>query len=195
EDGMRLFEGLDLSEVRVVVVTGHASTDSAVRALRLGASDYLEKPVDLARLTAVMQGAGPAADAPAGGMAGEAPAMQALREQIVRVARTDASVLLIGESGTGKELAAQAVHAASARRAKPFIAVNCGAVSPTLAESEMFGHERGSFTGAEQRRKGYFESADGGTLFLDEITEMPPALQVKLLRVLETGRFMRVGTQ
>ncbi|KCB50968.1 sigma-54 interaction domain protein [Bordetella hinzii 1277] len=195
EDGMRLFEGLDLSEVRVVVVTGHASTDSAVRALRLGASDYLEKPVDLARLTAVMQGAGPAADAPAGGMAGEAPAMQALREQIVRVARTDASVLLIGESGTGKELAAQAVHAASARCAKPFIAVNCGAVSPTLAESEMFGHERGSFTGAEQRRKGYFECADGGTLFLDEITEMPPALQVKLLRVLETGRFMRVGTQ
>lgn len=127
-------------------------------------------------------------------MLGNSPAMQTVYDQIGRVAPTAASVLLIGESGTGKEVAAQTLHELSLRRKHSFIAVNCGAISPNLIESEMFGHERGSFTGADRQHKGYFERANGGTLFLDEITEMPIELQVKLLRVLETGMFMRVGT-
>jgi len=127
-------------------------------------------------------------------MLGNSPAMQTVYDQISRVAPTAASVLLIGESGTGKEVAAQTLHELSLRRKHSFIAVNCGAISPNLIESEMFGHERGSFTGADRQHKGYFERANGGTLFLDEITEMPIELQVKLLRVLETGMFMRVGT-
>jgi two-component system response regulator AtoC len=120
--------------------------------------------------------------------------MHKLYDQIARVAPTEATVLLIGESGTGKELAAQTVHQLSRRRRQPFFPVNCGAISPNLIESEMFGHEKGSFTGADRQHKGYFERANGGTLFLDEITEMPLELQVKLLRVLETGTFMKVGT-
>ena len=122
------------------------------------------------------------------------PRCRTVYDQIGRVAPTAATVLLIGESGTGKEVAAQTLHELSLRRKHSFIAVNCGAISPNLIESEMFGHERGSFTGAERQHKGYFERANGGTLFLDEITEMPLELQVKLLRVLETGMFMRVGT-
>ncbi|TCS34695.1 DNA-binding NtrC family response regulator [Paucimonas lemoignei] len=127
-------------------------------------------------------------------MMGAAPAMQKLYHHIARVAPTDATVLLLGESGTGKELAAQSIHAFSLRQKQPFIAVNCGAISPQLIESEIFGHEKGSFTGAERQHKGYFERANGGTLFLDEITEMPIDLQVKLLRVLESGSFMRIGS-
>ncbi|MEM5292678.1 sigma 54-interacting transcriptional regulator, partial [Paraburkholderia sabiae] len=114
--------------------------------------------------------------------------------QIARVAPTALSVMLVGESGTGKEVAAQTLHQLSARNRHDFLAVNCGAISRNLIESEMFGHERGAFTGAERQHRGYFERANGGTLFLDEITEMPIGLQVKLLRVLETGMFMRVGT-
>jgi DNA-binding NtrC family response regulator len=120
--------------------------------------------------------------------------MQKLYDQLGRVAPTSATVLLIGESGTGKELAAQTTHDLSRRKKAPFLPLNCGAVSPQLIESELFGHEKGSFTGADRQHKGYFERAHGGTLFLDEITEMPQELQVKLLRVLETGTFMRVGT-
>ena len=120
--------------------------------------------------------------------------MQKLYDQLGRVAPTSATVLLIGESGTGKELAAQTIHELSRRKSAPFLPLNCGAVSPQLIESELFGHEKGSFTGADRQHKGYFERANGGTLFLDEITEMPQELQVKLLRVLETGTFMRVGT-
>src|SRR6202012_935397 len=127
-------------------------------------------------------------------MLGNSPIMQQVYDQISRVATTAAAVMLVGESGTGKEVAAQTVHELSLRRKHPFVAVNCGAISPNLIESEMFGHERGSFTGADRQHKGYFERANGGTLFLDEITEMPIELQVKLLRVLETGVFMRVGT-
>ncbi len=119
--------------------------------------------------------------------------MQHVYSLIQRVAPTDASVFVTGESGTGKELVAQTIHEMSARRARPCIAVNCGSLSPTLIESELFGHEKGSFTGADRRRLGYFERADGGTLFLDEITEMPLDLQVKLLRVLEVGAVTRVG--
>jgi transcriptional regulator with PAS, ATPase and Fis domain len=111
-----------------------------------------------------------------------------------RVAPTAATVLLTGESGTGKELAARTIHDLSRRKKFPFLAINCGAISPNLIENEMFGHERGSYTGADRLHKGYFEQANGGTLFLDEITEMPLELQVRLLRVLETGTLMRVGT-
>jgi two-component system response regulator AtoC len=128
-----------------------------------------------------------------GQMLGAAPAMQKLYNHIARVAPTEATVLLLGESGTGKELAAQTIHELSLRQKHPFLPVNCGAISPQLIESEIFGHEKGSFTGADRQHKGYFERANGGTLFLDEITEMPIELQVKLLRVLETGTFMRIG--
>jgi DNA-binding NtrC family response regulator len=119
--------------------------------------------------------------------------MQTLYDQLNRVAPTSATVLLIGQSGTGKELAAQTLHQLSRRKRAPFLAVNCGAISPQLIESELFGHEKGSFTGADRQHKGFFERANGGTLFLDEITEMSKDLQVKLLRVLETGTFLRVG--
>ncbi|QAU34032.1 sigma-54 dependent transcriptional regulator [Janthinobacterium sp. 17J80-10] len=129
-----------------------------------------------------------------GSMLGTAPAMQKFYHHVARVAPTDATVLLLGESGTGKELAAQTIHTLSLRQNAPFLPVNCGAISPQLIESEIFGHEKGSFTGAERQHKGYFERANGGTLFLDEITEMPPELQVKLLRVLESGSFMRIGS-
>jgi DNA-binding NtrC family response regulator len=128
-----------------------------------------------------------------GRLVGSSAAMQRVYDEILRVATTDATVFLVGESGTGKELAAESLHALSTRRAKPFLPVNCAALSPGLVESELFGHERGSFTGADRRRAGVFERAEGGTLFLDEITEMPLELQVKLLRVLESGRLCRVG--
>lgn len=128
-----------------------------------------------------------------GALFGGSDAMLSLYEQIERVALTDATALIIGESGTGKELIARTIHDFSARRDAPFIAVNCGAIPDNLLEAELFGHERGSFTGAAQARVGYFEHAKGGTVFLDEVTEMAPVRQVKLLRALETGRFFRVG--
>ena len=127
------------------------------------------------------------------GLLGQSPAMLALKQQIVRVAPTTVTVLISGESGTGKEAVACALHAFSTVAAGPLITVNCTAIAPALIESELLGHERGSFTGATHRRAGYFEAANGGTLFLDEITEMPPAMQVKLLRVLESRQFQRVG--
>jgi DNA-binding NtrC family response regulator len=129
-----------------------------------------------------------------GSMLGSSDAMQRVYDQISRVAPTAATVLIVGQSGTGKELAARTLHDLSRRHREVFLAVNCGAISPQLIESEMFGHEKGSFTGATRNHRGYFERAHGGTLFLDEITEMPIELQVKLLRVLETGLFMRVGS-
>ncbi len=203
--GMDIFDCAALSSTEVVVITGHGSVDTAVEALRLGATDYLVKPICLDRLNEILSrvatasmggvaGSGLSSDGRFGRMLGESAPMQALYDQIRRVAPTDVSTLLIGESGTGKELAAHAIHDLSERQGRPFIAVNCGAISPNLIESELFGHERGSFTGADRQHKGYFERADGGTLFLDEVTEMPPELQVKLLRVLEVGHFMRVGT-
>ncbi len=128
-----------------------------------------------------------------GRILGSSPRMQVLYDQLTRVAPTSATVMLIGESGTGKELAAATIHELSRRREAAFLPLNCGAVAPQLIESELFGHERGSFTGADRQHKGFFERANGGTIFLDEITEMPMELQVKLLRVLETGSVMRVG--
>lgn len=203
--GMDIFKSVATASAEVVVMTGHGTVDNAVQALRLGATDYLVKPICMERLNGILARimANAGGELPGrpfeepgrfGKMYGASAPMRELYRQIGRVAPTDVTVLLVGESGTGKELAAHAVHELSARRQRPFIAVNCGAISPTLIESEMFGHERGSFTGADRQHKGYFERADGGTLFLDEVTEMPLDLQVKLLRVLETGQFMRVGT-
>ena len=208
--GTDLFQDLDpRSGVELVVITGHATVETAVDALKNGAIDYLVKPINLQRVKAILNRLPRAGDLKAeigtlrgelrrmgrfGLMLGNSPAMQGVYDQISRVAVTPASVMLVGESGTGKEVAAQTIHQLSLRRKQEFVAVNCGAISPKLIESEMFGHERGSFTGADRQHKGYFERANGGTLFLDEITEMPIELQVKLLRVLETGMFMRVGT-
>jgi len=189
-------------------VTGHATVDSAVAALRAGASDYLVKPADVERVQAVLRHVKKTSAlhheigelreelrklGRFGRILGGSPRMQVLYDQLSRVAPTSATVLLIGESGTGKELAAQTVHELSRRREALFLPLNCGAVSPQLIESELFGHERGSFTGADRQHKGFFERANGGTIFLDEITEMPMELQVKLLRVLETGTVTRVG--
>jgi two-component system, NtrC family, response regulator AtoC len=193
---------------QVILVTGHASVDSAVEALRAGASDYLVKPIDTTRLRSILHTARRTLDLESeiahlrehlrdlgrfGPMVGVSPPMQRIYELAARVAPTDASVLITGESGTGKEVLAHTLHSLSKRRNGPLIAVNCAAVSPSLIESELFGHERGSFTGAERQHRGFFERASGGTLFLDEIAEMPLQLQVKLLRVLETSTVERVG--
>ncbi|WP_153099910.1 sigma-54-dependent transcriptional regulator [Paraburkholderia hayleyella] len=208
--GVDLLQELDpRSGVEVIVITGHATVESAVSALKMGAADYLVKPTNVQRVKAILSRLPRTGDLKAeigtlrgelrrmgrfGMMLGHSAPMQAVYDQISRVAPTSASVMLAGESGTGKEVAAQTIHQLSLRRKQAFLAVNCGAISPNLIESEMFGHERGAFTGADRQHKGYFERANGGTLFLDEITEMPAELQVKLLRVLETGMFMRVGT-
>ena len=198
----------DPASTEVIVVTGHATVDSAVASLRAGASDYLVKPAELERVQAVLRRAkktsalrheiGTLRDelrklGRFGRILGGSQRMQVLYDQLSRVAPTSATVLLIGESGTGKELAAHTVHELSRRRDAPFLPLNCGAVAPQLIETELFGHERGSFTGADRQHKGFFERANGGSIFLDEITEMPMELQVKLLRVLETGTFTRVG--
>lgn len=208
--GIELLEDLESRDsTEVVVVTGHASVESAIDALRAGAADYLVKPIDIERLKGILQRVpkvehfrqeiGELRDelrrlGRFGHILGSSPAMHKLYDQLARVAPTSASVLLIGESGAGKELAAQTIHDLSRRKTQPFLPLNCGAVSPQLIESELFGHEKGSFTGADRQHHGFFERAHRGTLFLDEVTEMRPELQVKLLRVLETGTFMRVGT-
>jgi DNA-binding NtrC family response regulator len=201
-DGMQFWTDLALPDTQVVFITGYSTVDSAIQALRCGAVDYLLKPVSLRRLRGVLSELKsmlqhrplPGASNCFAKMVGKSRAVQLLCAHIEKVAPTQATVLLVGESGTGKELAAEAIHLASPRHEKPFMPINCGAISPHLIESELFGHEKGSFTGADRQHKGYFERAKGGTLFLDEITEMSMELQVRLLRVLETGRFMRVGT-
>ena len=193
----------------VVVLTGKGSVRSAVEAMKAGAHDFLLKPLKTAQLAATLaqlserhdeargaQAAGlpdPATEGGLAGMVGRSAPMLEVYRLLTRVARSNAPVMITGESGTGKEIAASTVHLLSRRAARPFIAVNCGAISPTLVESELFGHEKGAFTGADRRRAGTFEMAHGGTLFLDEVTEMPPELQVKFLRVLETRTFRRVG--
>jgi DNA-binding NtrC family response regulator len=209
-NGMELFgDGQLLANSEVVLITGHASLETSVQALRLGAADYLVKPVSLKHLSGVLSrlmkpavlqaetqdlASGLDAKGHFGPLWGRSPPMLRIYEQITRVAGTSVTVFITGESGTGKELVAQTVHDLSRRRSQPFLPVNCGAISPNLIESEIFGHEKGSFTGADRQHLGFFERAHGGTLLLDEITEMPLDMQVKLLRVLETGRFMRVGS-
>src|SRR5690606_18209625 len=206
--GNDLLRKLASTECDVVMVSGRSSVDDATSALRHGAIDFLPKPIDMARLKATVHNLEQRTNlrnevrslrgqlkslGRFGQMVGASRAMQEVYGCIERVAVTDETVLITGPTGTGKEVTAQTIHELSRRSDKPFVAVNCGAVSATLIESEFFGHERGSFTGADRQRKGVFEQADGGTLFLDEITEMPPDLQVKLLRVLETYRIVRVG--
>ncbi|MVW73208.1 sigma-54 dependent transcriptional regulator [Bordetella sp. 15P40C-2] len=198
-DGLEVCRNASALGSEVVVMTGYSSVDYAVEAMRLGVRDFLRKPICMDRLQSILDRiASTAEHIPAEGfrgrMVGESAGIQEVYRSIARVGPTNTTVMLIGESGTGKELAAEAIHKASKRADKPYIAVNCGAISPNLMESELFGHERGSFTGADRQHKGYFEQADGGTLFLDEVTEMPLELQVKLLRVLESHEFMRVGS-
>ncbi len=193
----------------VLVLTGKGSVRTAVEAMKAGAHDYLLKPLKLAQLATALAhlaeqaeetrgGPPPALPDPAaagglGGMIGRSAPMLEVFRLITRVARSNAPVMITGESGTGKEVAAATVHLLSQRSSRPFVALNCGAISPMLVESELFGHEKGAFTGADRRRAGVFEMAHGGTLFLDEVTEMPPEVQVKFLRVLETRAFRRVG--
>ncbi len=211
-------DGLDLQAalraidagLPVIIITAYASVDTAVRALKEGAFDYVTKPVDPRELSHLVQRAVEKrrlADenvrlrrtiedlAPVDLMVGESPAMRKVAQLIGHVAPTDATVLIVGESGTGKELIARAIHANSARRYHPIVPVNCGAIPESLLESELFGHEKGAFTGASQRRRGKIEMADGGTLFLDEVGMIAPKMQVELLRVLEEKQFMRVGGQ
>jgi DNA-binding NtrC family response regulator len=208
-DGIELLREIkETSSSDVIIVSGTATVDSAIEALRLGALDYLTKPLDNRRLKAVLVNVlrVRSLKEEVGSLRGElrklgrlgrligiSPAMQKAYDLMVKVAPTDATVFITGESGTGKELVAQTIFELSNRRGRPFIPVDCGAIPETLIESELFGHERGSFTGSTQMRRGCFERAAGGTLFLDEITEMPIDLQVKLLRVLESRSVVRVG--
>ena len=185
---------------QVIMVTAHATIASAVEAMRLGAFDYLEKPFDAGQLEELVARAMERRrlcepdDGGDFGMVGDSPAMQALRQRIRQVAPTDETVLICGESGTGKELVARAIHAASRRAGGPLVSLNCPALSPQLAESELFGHRRGAFTGADADRTGRFELAHGGAILLDEITEIELPLQSKLLRVLQERTFEPVGS-
>ena len=189
----------------IIVITAHSDLDSAVAAYQSGAFEYLPKPFDVDEAVSLVrraaqrfgngdQGA-PARAGIMSGMVGQAPAMQEVFRTIGRLSRSSMTVLITGESGTGKELVARALHEHSPRASKPFVALNTTAIASELLESELFGHERGAFTGADQRRIGRFEQADGGTLFLDEIGDMSVDLQTRLLRVLAEGEFYRVGGQ
>jgi len=195
-------------ETMVIVMTAYGTVKTAVKAMKLGAEDYLGKPIDVEELEVVLQKAlerkGLVEEARSlrerlehkyrlDNLVGESPEMLSVFKTIRQVAPSSASVLLLGESGTGKELFAQALHQHSSRRNRPFVKVACAALPETLLESELFGHEKGSFTGAVYTRAGRFEAADGGTLFLDEIGDITPTVQVKLLRFLEEREFERVG--
>ena len=219
-DGMGLLKALSAEdrELPVVMLTAHGTVDSAVEAVKLGAFDYLEKPFDRDQIRNVLQRAvstrarsgasvgAPAVSVPAPtpdpdhldpsievGMIGTSKGIAAVREILRTAAASPSTVLITGESGTGKELVARALHLGSPRRTRPFIRVNCAAIPATLVESELFGHERGAFTGAISSRAGRFELADGGTLFLDEVSEIPLEIQVKLLRAIQESEFERVG--
>lgn len=194
--------------VEAVVLTGKSTMDSAIAAVRLGAFDYMTKPFKMADLGAMLERAAERKQLfnqfralrrrlerveGKTQLIGDSGAMSQVRSMIKRVAPTESTVLILGETGTGKELVARSIHEQSLRAEKPFVAVNCGALPENLIESELFGHRKGAFTGADDHRLGLFEVADGGTLFLDEIGELPKAMQAKLLRVLECGEVRRVG--
>jgi two-component system response regulator FlrC len=209
-DGMDLLRKIrsEQPETEVIMLTAHGTVNNAVEAMKLGAFDYLNKPISgpeelcvlasraLERRQLLARQAGAERTAPATRniqLSWGDPAMDPVVAAIEKVARTPATVLLLGESGTGKELAANHIHQLSDRRDGPFMAVNCAALTATLLESELFGHEKGAFTGANERHRGRIELADGGTFFLDEVGELKPELQAKLLRVLQERRFERVG--
>ena len=211
-DGMELLHRLaDQAEpMAVVVLTAQGSIDSAVDAMKMGAYDYIQKPVDSTRLKAILQNASRQKDTERelevtrrqlrdagvlGRLVGKSRKMQEIFALTERVAPSTASVLITGESGTGKEMVARTLHDLSPRKLKPFVAINCSAIPETLIESEIFGHEKGAFTGALERRAGCFELAEEGTLLLDEIGEMPIATQAKLLRVLEDRKLRRLGSK
>ncbi len=205
---MKAIRGQDGGQAPVILMTAYGSVDSSVRAMKEGAYDYLQKPLDIDDLQAKLGRALEAArlrkqverlsEEVRGKWSvrtwvAESPAMREVVRQTLALAKTNATVLIRGESGTGKELVARALHAEGPRAESPFVAVNCAAFSESLLESELFGHEKGAFTGAVARHAGAFERAQGGTLFLDEIGDAPPSVQVKLLRVLEDREIMRVG--
>lgn len=209
--GLELLERLNEqeSDIEIIILTGQATVENAVEAMKLGARDYLTKPFPLAELERrclmasergrlrkenVQLKALLKRQRPRTQIIGESAAMREVFRLIDRVAPTDKAVLIEGESGTGKELVARAIQEKSTRAAGPFVTVNCAALPESLVESELFGHEKGAFTGATARKEGLFEVADGGTLFIDEIGELPGALQPKLLRVLEDGSFRRLGS-
>ncbi len=210
--GLELLERLanDSQTMAVVVVTAQGTIDSAVQAMRMGAYDYITKPIDTNRLRTILQNASALLgtkvelevtrrklrdNGSMGSLIGPSKKMQEIFHLIEMVAPSTASVLITGASGTGKELVARTVHELSPRRNKPFVPINCAAIPETLIESEIFGHEKGAFTGALERRTGCFELAEGGTLLLDEIGEMPIATQAKLLRVLEDRKLRRLGSK
>jgi len=209
KDGIEVLEGLMLSAVStpVIIMTGHGTVDLAVNALKQGAFDFIEKPLDLNRVLVALRNATERESlrketvvlrrkvrrVSTVQMIGESPALQAIIEMIDRVAPTDARVMITGENGTGKELVARMLHEQSGRKDGPMIEVNCAAIPAELIESELFGHEKGSFTSAVKMRKGRFELAQKGTLFLDEIGDMSLQAQAKMLRALQEGRIQRVG--
>jgi two-component system, NtrC family, nitrogen regulation response regulator GlnG len=204
--GLNVFQEIHASDAKrpVLFITAHGTTDTAIEAMKGGAFDYLVKPVDLERLTELLERAFDAArlmhvpavlpaEESGDRIIGRSVIVQEMSKAIGKIAPQDVNVLILGESGTGKELVARALYHHSRRADRPFLAINCAAIPEALLESELFGHERGAFTGADRRRIGKFEQCDGGTLFLDEIGDMTPALQAKMLRILEDQRFERVG--
>lgn len=210
ESGLEVFESIRERFPRTIVIfiTGHGTADTAIESMKLGAFDYLVKPLDLDQLTNAVDQArricrqmhAPTAveltypdDAGTDRLIGRSSAIQTVCKQIGRIAPQDVNVLILGESGTGKELVARAIYQHSRRAQAPFLAINCAAIPETLLESELFGHERGAFTGADARRVGKFEQCHGGTILLDEVGDMPLSIQARILRLLQDGQFQRVG--
>jgi two-component system nitrogen regulation response regulator GlnG len=206
-DAYRQIRQID-ARLPVIIITAHGTTDTAIEAMKLGAFDYLLKPLDLEQLrdvvakairlsqisrTPAMYDASEPPHVESDQLVGNSPPMQELYKSIGRIAPQDVTVVIFGESGTGKEMVARAIYQHSRRSRAPFLAINCAAIPESLLESELFGHERGAFTGAERRRIGKFEQADGGTVFLDEVGDMAPATQAKLLRLLQEKQLERVG--
>ncbi|MCI0568580.1 MAG: sigma-54 dependent transcriptional regulator [Acidobacteria bacterium] len=207
-DGLDLLKRLrtDFPEIPVVLLTAHGTVETAVEAMKRGAHDFLTKPFDKQRVLEILEKAlgeaksrrrefqGPLVEEAPCGILGQSAGIESMRRIIQRVAPSPTTVLITGETGTGKELVADALHFLSERRAQSLVKINCGALPDSLVEAELFGHEEGAFTGAARARPGRFELADGGTLFLDEVGELPPAAQVKLLRVLQDGLVDRIGS-